>query len=204
MNQILDPHLFASSLLLEHPHPNSSSTSVCILDLACNLLRLKSFPSKWYLIGIPLSPPWKASVSMAENIMLNSVEARTQPCLNPFVTGNGSENAVILTLASILSWNCLTIAMNLAGQPNFAIILQSPSWLTVSNALIMFLAFLLKLSCCEDHFSCSSVLPESTFLVDYHQGISLLSVAGKILASPMEPNEWTLWTVRASTRKPSL
>ena len=34
---------------------NSSSTSVCTLDLACNLLRLKSFPSKRYLIGISLS-----------------------------------------------------------------------------------------------------------------------------------------------------
>ena len=52
---------------------NSSSTSVCTLDLACNLLRLKSFPSKRYLIGIPLSPSWKAVVSMAENIMLNRV-----------------------------------------------------------------------------------------------------------------------------------
>ena len=28
---------------------------------------------------------------MTENIMLNSVEASTQPCLTPFVTGNGSE-----------------------------------------------------------------------------------------------------------------
>ena len=91
---------------------NSSSTSVCTLDLACNLLRLKSFPSKRYLIGIPLSPSWKASVSMAENIMLNSVEASTQPCLTPFVTGNGLENSPSFwTLASIPSWNCRTIAM---------------------------------------------------------------------------------------------
>ena len=60
---------------------NSSSTSVCTLDLACNLLRLKSFPSKRYLIGIPLSPSWKAAVSMAENFMLNRVGASTQPCL---------------------------------------------------------------------------------------------------------------------------
>ena len=83
---------------------NPSSTSVCTLDLACNLLRLKSFPSKRYLIGIPLSPSWKASVSMAENIMLNSVEASTQPCLTPFVTGNGSENSPSFwTLASTCS-----------------------------------------------------------------------------------------------------
>ena len=95
-----------------------SSTSVCSLDFACNLLRLNSFPSKRYLIGIPLSPSWKASVSMAENIMLNSDEASTQPCLTPFVTGNGSENSLSFwTLASIPSWNYRTIAMNLAGQP---------------------------------------------------------------------------------------
>ena len=47
--------------------------------------------------SILLSPSWKASwkasVSIAENIMLNSVEASTQPCLLPFITGNGSENS---------------------------------------------------------------------------------------------------------------
>ena len=84
---------------------------------------MKSFRSKRYLIGIPLSPSWKASVRMAENIMLNSVEASTQPCLTPFVTGNGSENSPSFwTVASIPSWNCSTIVINLAGQPNFAII----------------------------------------------------------------------------------
>ena len=60
----------------------------------------------------------------------------------------------------------------MAGQTNFAIIFQSPSRLTVkclskvdkSNLEVhrLFLAFFLKLSCCEDHVSCSSILPEST------------------------------------------
>ena len=50
--------------------------------------------------------------------MLNSVEASIQPCFTPFVTGNGSENSPSFwTLASIPSWNCRTIAMDLAGQP---------------------------------------------------------------------------------------
>ena len=146
---------------------NSSSTSVYTLDLACNLLRLKSFPSKQYLIGISLSPSWKASVSMAENIMLNRVGVSTQSCLIPFVTGNGSENSPSFwTCASIPLWNCLTIAMNLVGQPNFAIIFQRPSRLTVSNVLVevhvLSLAFHLKLPCSEDHVDCSSVLSEST------------------------------------------
>ena len=152
---------------------NSSSTSVYTLDLACNLLRLKSFPSKRYLIGIPLSPSWKASVSMAENIMLSSVEASTQPCLTSFVTGNDSENSPSFwTLASIPSWNCRTIAMNLAEQPNFAILFQSPSRLTVKcfgkvdkghvEVHILFLAFFLKMSCFKNHVYCSSVFSEST------------------------------------------
>ena len=67
-----------------------SSTSVCTFDLACNHLSLRSFPSKQYLIGIS----WKASMSLAENIMLYRVGASTQPSLKPFGTGNGSENEV--------------------------------------------------------------------------------------------------------------
>ena len=146
---------------------NSSNTSVCTLDLACKLLRLKSYPSKRYLIGIPLSPSWKASVSMAENIMLNSVEASTQPCLAPFVIGNGSENSPSFwTLASIQSWSCRTTAMNLAGQPKLCH--NFPKSLTTDNVKcfgkvdkghieshILFLAFLLKLPCCENHVNCS-------------------------------------------------
>ena len=57
---------------------NSSNTSICTLDSAYNLLRLKIFPLKRYLISKPLLPSWKVSVSMAENIILNSVEASTQ------------------------------------------------------------------------------------------------------------------------------
>ena len=102
--------------------------SVCTLDLACNLFRLKSFPSKRYRIGIPLLSSWKASVSMAENIILNSVEASTHPLLNSICHREWIRKLPSFwTLASIPSWNCCTIAMNLAGQPNFAIIFQSPS-----------------------------------------------------------------------------
>ena len=51
--------------------------------------------------------------------------------------GNGSENSPSFwTLASIPSRNCRIIAMNLAGQPNFAILFQSPSSLTVSKSLV--------------------------------------------------------------------
>ena len=146
---------------------NLSSTSVCTLDLACNLLRLKSFPSKRYLIGIPLSLSLKAAVSMAENTMLNRAGTSTQPCLTPFVTGNGSENS-----PSFSSWNCLTIAMNgRAAKLRHNI----PKTLTIYHIKcfgkvnkdnvevpFLFLAFLMKLPCCEDHVNCSPVRTEST------------------------------------------
>ena len=173
MNRIFDPHLFAffSSIVapfaMSSAKKDSSRASVCTLDLVCNLLRLKSFPSKRYLLDISLSPSWKASVSMAENIMLNSVVASTQPCLTPFVTGNGSENSPSFwTLASIPSWNWHTIAMNLAEHPNSLTTYCGKSFCKVDKGHvevhILFLAFLLKLSCCEDHVYCSSVFPEST------------------------------------------
>ena len=99
MNQKLDPHFFGifssvgTPFAMSSAKNNSSSIFVCTLDLTCNLLRLKSFPSKRYLIGIPLSPSWKASGDMAENITLKNVGTSTQPCLTLFVTGNESENS---------------------------------------------------------------------------------------------------------------
>ena len=179
MNQILDPHLFSifssagEPFAMSSAKRDSSGTSVCTLDLAYNLLRLNSFPSKRYLIGTPLSPTWKASVSMAENIMLNSVEASTQPCLTPFVSGNGSEDSQSFwTLASIPSWNCRTIVMNLTTAK---LCLNFPKSLATDfvkcfgkvdkghvEVHILFLTFFLKLPCCKDYVYCSSVFPEST------------------------------------------
>ena len=68
--------------------------------------------------------------------MLNSVGARTQPCLTLLVTrrvSDGSPSST--TLAVIPTWNRRTFAMNLRGQPNFPMIFQSPSRLTVPKAL---------------------------------------------------------------------
>ena len=111
-------------------------------------------------------------MSMAESIMLNSVDAITQPCLTPFVTSKGSENSPSFYTRACMP-SCRTIAMNLGGQPNLAIIFQSPSRLTVSKALVRstnvmyrstfsFLTSLLKLPCCEDHVYCPSVRNKMT------------------------------------------
>ena len=79
----------------------------------------------------------KASVSMAENMRLNRVGARTQPCFTPFETGNGSEvSPLSWTLASMPLCSCRTMAMNFLGHPYFAMIPQRPSLLTVSKALV--------------------------------------------------------------------
>ena len=53
-------------------------------------------------------PSWKASESMAEKNMLKRVGDSTQPCLTPFVTGNGSEDSMSSkTHANMPSWNCV-------------------------------------------------------------------------------------------------
>ena len=44
-------------------------------------------------MGIPSLLSLKASASMAENIMLNKVGAKTHPCLTPLVTRIGSEDS---------------------------------------------------------------------------------------------------------------
>ena len=61
------------------------------LVTACRRRGLNSFVLHLYLMGMPGEVSLKASVSMAENIRLNSVGARTQPCFIPLVTGNEFE-----------------------------------------------------------------------------------------------------------------
>ena len=100
--------------------------------------------------------------------MLNSVGASTQPSLTPFLTGNGPEySPSFWARASMPSWNYRTIAMILAGQPNFDVIFQScvkcfgeadKGHVEVHNVL---LAFLLELPYYTDHVYWSTVLSES-------------------------------------------
>ena len=74
------------------------------------------------MIAVP-----KASVSMEENTMLKRVGVSTQPCLTTFETGKVSEQSPSLnTQAVIPSRNCLTMVMNLSGEPNFAMIFNCP------------------------------------------------------------------------------
>ena len=72
---------------------NRKSLMVFVLTVlfAFSLLRLKMEPSIRCLMPMPISVCVKASVNMAENIRLNSVWARTQPCFTPFDTRNGSD-----------------------------------------------------------------------------------------------------------------
>ena len=65
-----------SSLLRNfcHQHKKLIQYFSCILVLVCNFLRLYSVPWKRYLIEVPSSQSSKAYVSMAENVMLKSLE----------------------------------------------------------------------------------------------------------------------------------
>ena len=72
----------------------SLSLSTWTFVLACSLLRLNSLPSVRYWMSKPGLASRKASVCIAENIMLNSVGARTQPCFTLFVTGKGVEDSL--------------------------------------------------------------------------------------------------------------
>lgn len=77
-------------------HTEASFTLV----LAYNLRRLKSLPPVLNLILMVVSSsPQKASDRMAENIMLNSVGASTQPCWTPLVTRKGSVDGPVLKQA---------------------------------------------------------------------------------------------------------
>ena len=64
----------------------SLMVSVLTMVFAFSLLRLKTEPSIRCLMPMPMSVSAKASVNIAENIRLNSVGARTQPCFTPFDT----------------------------------------------------------------------------------------------------------------------
>ena len=97
---------------------------------------------------MPSSLSCEASCSMAANIMLKGVGARTQPCFTPFVTGNESEvSQLSITVALIPSCNWRTSAVNFLGQPNFSIISHSPS--------LKSMHVMKRSSYCSWHFSCS-------------------------------------------------
>ena len=146
---------------------NSSSTSVCTLDLACNLLRLKSFPSKRYLIGISSVWAWQKTSSWTMLKLIHSL------------VNSICHRKWIRKLALILDPSNHTVV----EQPHYCcesgwrakLCHNFPKSITTDcvkcfgmvhkghvEVHILFLAFLLKLSCCEDHVCCFSVLPEST------------------------------------------
>ena len=79
----------------------------------CRRLRLNSFLSDLCLILMPASQSLNASVGIEENIKLNSLGARTQPCLTPGKDSDGSPSS--RTRACMPSWNWRAMVMNLWG-----------------------------------------------------------------------------------------
>ena len=118
---------------------------------ALSLESLSSSPSTRYRNGIPpASFPLNASMSNHENIMLNRVGARSQPCLTPLVTGKGSDSSPLSrTLAIISSWNCLAMETKLSKLLH---ILHRPTLLTMLNALVGSTKVMSKSLSCTWHF----------------------------------------------------
>ena len=100
-----------------------------ILVTARNLLGLNNFQSVLYIVGMPGSSA-RAFVSMAENTMLNSVGASTQPCFTSLVTAKS------LDMSPLSNTGPHEIDVDLDGQPNLVLIFHRPSLLTVSKALV--------------------------------------------------------------------
>ena len=104
--------------------------SVQTFALPWGFLRLKSDSSYLYLIPMLLFNSLNAPVSVAENMRLTRVRASTQPCFTLLETRNAAEVSLLsYTLASMPLWNWRKMAMNILGQPYFAMILHWPSLL---------------------------------------------------------------------------
>ena len=94
---------------------------------------------------------------MAADRTLKSDGARTQPCLTPFVTGKGSENAPFsITLAIIPSWTCFTLTANFCQDlpqtvPTHCVECLSQVYKDAVEVIVLFSAFFLNLSGRKDH-----------------------------------------------------
>ena len=91
--------LASEAALRAQSSANKKSLMVLTFTLvfALSLLRLKSEQSVRYLIPMPTTESLKASDSIAKNMSLKSIGARTHPCFTPFMTGNAAD-------VSPLSW----------------------------------------------------------------------------------------------------
>ena len=111
---------------------NSLTISVFTLVFAWNLLRLKTEPLVRNRMSIPFFEPLNTLNSIAENMIQKRVWTKTHLCLIPFVTGKATELSPLSCNPECMpSWNCQTMMMKF-----FAMILQKPSLMTMSNALV--------------------------------------------------------------------
>ena len=125
--------------------------------------------------------------------MLTSDGAITLSCLTTFVTPKGSENSQsFCTRACMPSWNCRTIVMNVGGQPNLAMIFQSPSRLTVSVALVRLTNVMYRSTLCSLHFSWSRLAVKIMSIVP-------VSILNPYWLSGICPF-WFRWTFRRFNR----
>ena len=155
---------------------NSSSTSVCTFDLACNLLRLKSFPSKRYQIVYHCHHPgkqmwaWQRTSCWTEFRLVHSLawhhlsQGMDQKTDHHFGILDPCKHTIVE-----LPHHCYELGRTAKLRHNFPKTLLTDCIKCFGKVNkghvevhVLFLAFLLKLPCCDDHVNCSSVLSESS------------------------------------------
>ncbi len=124
------------------------------------------------LMLMPGSVSWKASVSTAWNIMLNSVRASTHPCFTAFVTGKvdlhhqvhkrACSCGIGILYKSVFQGNqTYSWSSKAAHDLRYWMSWSSP-WMQCKGQHFFFLALLLRLSGSKYHVYCSSFFPEAT------------------------------------------
>jgi len=144
-------------------------------------------------MGIPAfegSPFRKTRVTATRN-RLKMTRAKTQLCLTPAKTSNGSDSwPPTVTLADMPSWKACSIRRKCGGQPNLLRTFHKRSLLTVSKALVRSMKARKRLWCCSRHFSCSrratkimSVVPRPRRKPDCDSGITMSTTCVRSLRS---------------------
>ena len=131
-------------------------THTRLIASKCLDAMLVSLISNRDLISTPSAESLKATCSIIEKNIENSVGAIIQPCFVPLVTPkDGDISLPSLTVTFMLSWKDLMMPTKCLGHPAFSKMCHSPSLFTVSKALVRSMNKRKRSCCCSLHFSCS-------------------------------------------------
>ena len=148
---------------------NSSSQLRIVLTLVfgLNFAKLNSLPSGLVCREIPSWKSWNAFCRSVEKKIPNSVGARTHPCFTPLVILKGwDEVQSKLIVLWVFSWKDDIMLRSVGGHPIFFKILNHPSLLTKSKALVRSMKAMYSGLHCSLQFSCSCLRKKTMSIVD--------------------------------------